>query len=47
MLKPGGWIAGRVPNRESAIIKMERKSSDIDYPPHHFLRFRKDNLKKP
>jgi len=41
LLKPGGYIAGSVPNRESLflIYLYQRIISYIDNPPHHFLRF--------
>lgn len=41
LLKPGGWIAGSVPNRER-IFKFER----YDFPPNHFLRFNRHSLLK-
>ncbi len=42
MLKPGGYIAGSVPNRDSWMIKPVRKIyPKRDRPPHHFLRFSK------
>ncbi|MEM4620694.1 MAG: class I SAM-dependent methyltransferase, partial [Desulfurococcaceae archaeon] len=45
MLKPGGYIAGSVPNRESLIVKMYRRiSPQTDFPPNHFLRFSKSTL---
>jgi len=41
LLKPGGYIAGSVPNRESPfVIDLYQKIiSYNDNPPHHFLRF--------
>ncbi|MDW7998837.1 MAG: hypothetical protein RMI30_05215 [Thermodesulfovibrio sp.] len=39
MLKPGGWIAGSVPNRESWLKSMFDSMFNSDKPPHHFLRF--------
>ncbi len=45
LLKPGGCIAGSVPNRESILINLHRKLQPwIDFPPHHFLRFSKEAL---
>uniref|UniRef100_A0A7V4ABI5 Class I SAM-dependent methyltransferase n=1 Tax=candidate division WOR-3 bacterium TaxID=2052148 RepID=A0A7V4ABI5_UNCW3 len=45
MLKPGGYIAGSVPNRDSWMWRMSgRKISKGDFPPHHFLRFSKEAL---
>jgi len=44
LLKPGGWIAGSVPNREGIFKLLERKHTKIDYPPHHFLWFNKKSL---
>ncbi|BAU23572.1 hypothetical protein THC_1201 [Caldimicrobium thiodismutans] len=41
LLKPGGFIAGDVPNRERLIL-WERENSD--FPPHHFLWFNKKAL---
>lgn len=32
LLRPGGWIAGSVPNRDRFMIRREAG----DYPPHHF-----------
>lgn len=42
LLKHEGYIAGSVPNRDSIILKMERKQYYGDFPPHHFLRFSKN-----
>jgi len=39
LLKPGGYIAGSVPNRERLFTEIEWKYFHGDYPPHHFLRF--------
>ncbi|MCS7233886.1 MAG: class I SAM-dependent methyltransferase [Synergistetes bacterium] len=44
LLKPGGWIAGSVPNRERLFVKMDRKYFTGDKPPHHFLWFSKNSL---
>lgn len=47
MLKPGGYIAGSVPNRNGFITKLFRRAEPmIDLPPHHFLRFSNYSLKK-
>ncbi|GIW65420.1 MAG: hypothetical protein KatS3mg093_399 [Candidatus Parcubacteria bacterium] len=46
LLKPEGYIAGTVPNRESVFINLYRgKYEKSDLPPHHFLRFSKKVLK--
>jgi ubiquinone biosynthesis O-methyltransferase len=41
LLKPGGIVAGSVPNRNSFFQKKVYREiyNYIDYPPHHFLRF--------
>ncbi|MDW8464057.1 MAG: class I SAM-dependent methyltransferase [Geminocystis sp.] len=39
MLKPGGWIAGSVPNRESWLKSWADSVFNWDKPPNHFLRF--------
>lgn len=45
LLKPGGWIAGSVPNRESLIqIMLRNKGSFDDYPPNHLLYFNQRSL---
>ena len=44
MLKPGGYIAGSCPNRDSWMWRMGRKISKGDFPPHHFLRFSEEAL---
>lgn len=46
MLKPGGWIAGSVPNRESYWIKKiyRELNPEVDNPPQHLLRFSKISL---
>jgi SAM-dependent methyltransferase len=40
LLRPGGWIAGTVPNRER-LFKTGRSPREflVDLPPHHFLWF--------
>lgn len=45
LLKPGGWIAGSVPNRK--LIKYFNKSLNYlpyNFPPHHFLWFDSKSL---
>ena len=44
LLRPGGLIAGSVPNRDSYFMIESRKFSKGDFPPHHFLRFSKEAL---
>lgn len=44
LLKPGGYIAGSVPNRERVFADKDRSALGIDYPPHHFLWFNKNSL---
>ncbi|MFN4320355.1 MAG: methyltransferase domain-containing protein, partial [Aquificaceae bacterium] len=45
MLKPSGYIAGSVPNRDSWELKtLARKITHTDFPPHHFLWFSKESL---
>lgn len=46
LLNNNGYIAGSVPNRESIIVKIERKLYQGDFPPHHFLRFSKKVILK-
>jgi 2-polyprenyl-3-methyl-5-hydroxy-6-metoxy-1,4-benzoquinol methylase len=46
LLKDGGYIAGSVPNRERLFMEIDLKHSNIDYPPHHFLRFSQFFLEK-
>jgi len=41
ILKPGGWIAGSVPNTERYIIN---KRFSPDNPPHHFTMWNKYNI---
>ncbi|MDW8464028.1 MAG: class I SAM-dependent methyltransferase [Geminocystis sp.] len=46
MLKPGGWIAGSVPNRESFWTKLSgRFLGNWDFPPHHLIRFNSQSLR--
>ncbi len=44
ILKPGGFIAGSVPNGERILAPVDRKMSAGDLPPHHFLWFSKKTL---
>lgn len=44
LLKPGGVLAGSVPNRERPLAEQTRKLSAGDFPPHHFLWFSKPVL---
>ena len=47
LLKQNGLIAGSVPNRESIFQKeLHQKDSYVDFPPHHFLRFSSNSLRK-
>jgi len=45
LLKPNGYIAGSVPNRERPFVKLERHRNKGDYPPHHFLYFSEEVLR--
>jgi 2-polyprenyl-3-methyl-5-hydroxy-6-metoxy-1,4-benzoquinol methylase len=45
LLKPGGWLAGSVPNRARFMAKFDRKFNNGDLPPHHFLWFSPDVLR--
>jgi SAM-dependent methyltransferase len=42
--KSDGWIAGSVPNRDRFLARLDRKMSDGDLPPHHFLWFSQRSL---
>jgi len=45
LLKPGGYIAGTVPNRDRPLVSLDRKYvNTADFPPHHFLYFNKSSL---
>jgi SAM-dependent methyltransferase len=44
LLKEGGYIAGSVPNRNTVLIESLWKSTHIDFPPHHFIRFSQKSL---
>ncbi|MEM5782690.1 MAG: methyltransferase domain-containing protein, partial [Candidatus Aenigmatarchaeota archaeon] len=47
MLKPGGYIVGSVPNRDSWMWRMSgRRIGKGDFPPNHFLRFSKRSFGK-
>jgi SAM-dependent methyltransferase len=37
--KPGSMVAGSVPNRSRFLAPLDRRLSDGDFPPHHFLWF--------
>ncbi|CAD7776722.1 MAG: Ubiquinone biosynthesis O-methyltransferase [Candidatus Methanoperedenaceae archaeon GB50] len=45
LLKPKGYIAGSVPNRERVFAELIRKNSLGDFPPYHFMWFSKDALR--
>ncbi len=45
LLKPGGWIAGSIPNRDRFSRKYDDRETCFDHPPHHLLRFSKNTLK--
>jgi len=44
LLKEGGYIAGSVPDREMVLVEYYWKCTDVDFPPHHFLRFSQKSL---
>ena len=44
--RPGCMIAGSVPNRERFLARLDRKLSDGDLPPHHFLWFSSSALER-
>jgi SAM-dependent methyltransferase len=45
LLSPkGGYIAGSVPNAHRLFSRYDRKMSEIDFPPHHFLYFNGSSL---
>lgn len=44
--RPGGLVAGSVPNRNRFLARLDRKLSDGDLPPHHFLWFSADALEQ-
>jgi SAM-dependent methyltransferase len=39
LLAPGGALCGSVPNRDRVLAERDRRRSDADFPPHHFLWF--------
>lgn len=39
LLAPGGALCGSVPNRDRFFAERDRRRSDADFPPHHFLWF--------
>ena len=39
LLAPGGALCGSVPNRDRVLAERDRRRSDGDFPPHHFLWF--------
>jgi SAM-dependent methyltransferase len=44
LCRPGGVVAGSVPNRDRFLARFDRKLSDGDLPPHHFLWFSREPL---
>jgi SAM-dependent methyltransferase len=44
LLKPGGYVAGSVPNRQRFLADLDRKVDSSDFPPHHFLWFSKKSM---
>ena len=42
--RPGTMVAGSVPNRDRFLARLDRKMSDGDLPPHHFLWFSERSL---
>jgi 2-polyprenyl-3-methyl-5-hydroxy-6-metoxy-1,4-benzoquinol methylase len=46
ILNPGGHIAGSVPNARRFLAALDRKISPGDLPPHHFLWFSGNTLKR-
>lgn len=45
ILKPGGYIAGSVPNAKRFLADLDRKISPGDLPPHHFLWFSEQTIR--
>ena len=46
LLKPYGYIAGTVPNRDRPLVILDRKYvNTTDFPPHHFLYFNRNSLR--
>jgi SAM-dependent methyltransferase len=46
LLKEGGYVAGSVPNRENFFQKDFYEKKNLDFPPHHFLRFSQKSLQR-
>lgn len=46
LLKRNGMIGGTVPNSRRYLANLDRANNVGDYPPHHFLWWSKDSLKK-
>lgn len=44
LCRPGGLVAGSVPNRDRFLARFDRKLGDGDLPPHHFLWFSRRSL---
>lgn len=44
--KSGCLVAGSVPNRDRFLARLDRRFSDGDFPPHHFLWFSASSLKR-
>ncbi len=44
LLAPGGRLCGSVPNRDRVLARRDRRRSDGDFPPHHFLWFSRGAL---
>ena len=44
LLAARGRLCGSVPNRERVLASRERRRSDGDFPPHHFLWFSRGSL---
>ncbi|PZO08868.1 MAG: hypothetical protein DCF27_07515 [Lysobacteraceae bacterium] len=44
LVRPGGWVAGSVPNRNRFLATLDRRFGDGDFPPHHFLWFSPSTL---
>ncbi len=42
--EPDALVVGSVPNRHRFLARLDRKLSDGDLPPHHFLWFSRDSL---
>lgn len=45
MVAPGGYVVGKVPNRNRVLAKV-RRELDYDYPPHHTLMWSTDSVRK-